>query len=536
MRMSLMISCLGPCLAVLAAAVWSLPLIQRLRRIPQVLVPLENKEKDALRIGILGASFIARAAVVHAADKRRDVLVAAVAARSETKAKNFAQKHGIPAFHGGATAYADLLGRSDVDAVYIGLPTELHLEWTLAALRAGKHVLLEKPSVLNAEEAHQLLEAMRETRRLVFEAAHHRYHPAARRFKQLLTSSKIETATETAPFVDVRFSMVDPRSLFNSIRDSLLSRSLSSEERQYERIKNLDRWWYCVDMLLWSTGANNVEVLFAKEERFGLSATLKLRRQNHSTVARISMARDSWRDPFTWTIAAGNRTSSTDEEVQPGGSCQAALQSKGLPLMAPLFIVKHVMYGASTAREFGFQWSLHACNPCWRQRVQSKASRNYKVCFWCYISAAMISMRSQASLRLQNFGFPFLWHRLDFMRVLARRFELGTGWQQDVEPSRLFEANEVMAKGLLSNSMVMARPRRGTHEHRRTSCLSVNGAVHQKDAYFTFSYLIFRVFAKTWSSGGHLWTSYDVFIFLAKDLLVLRLLDLFKSWHVASEV
>ncbi|CAL1137951.1 unnamed protein product [Cladocopium goreaui] len=331
MRLSLVVSCLGPGLALLAAALWSIwPVILRLRRIPQVLVYPENKDKDALRIGILGASFIARAAVIHAADKRQDVLVTAVAARSESKAKSYAQQHRIPAFHGGATAYRELLAREDVDAVYVGLPTALHLEWTLAALNAGKHVLLEKPAVLSAEEAHQVVKTMRETQLLVFEAAHHRYHPAARRFKQLMTFGG-DSEMASASF-DVRFSMLDPPSLLNSIKDTLgLSVSLSSEDRRRERIKNLDRWWYCVDMLLWSTGAYEAEVVFAKEERFSISATLKLQLPNRSTTATLSMARDSWRDPFTWSISAGNRSSET-------------------------------------------------------------------------------------SLRLQNFGFPFIWHRLDLIR------------------------------------------------------------------------------------------------------------------------
>ena len=109
---------------------------------------------------------------------------------------------------------------------------------------------------------------------------------------------------------DVRFSMLDPPSLLNSIKDTLgLSVSLSSEDRRRERIKNLDRWWYCVDMLLWSTGAYGAEVVFAKEERFSISATLKLQLPNRSTTATLSMARDSWRDPFTWSISAGNRSS-----------------------------------------------------------------------------------------------------------------------------------------------------------------------------------------------------------------------------------
>lgn len=299
MRFYFFVSCLGAAAAVLASAVWWVwPVILRLWRIPQVLV--DGKDKDALRIGILGASFIARAAVVHAADKRRDVLVSAVAARDWTKAETFAKQHGIPAFHGGATAYLDLLAREDVDAVYVGLPTHLHLEWTLAALRAGKHVLLEKPAVLNMEEAKQLIGAMAETKLQVFEAAHHRYHPAARRFKQLTLKERDVGLSD----FEARFSMLDPKALLSIFKELLgISKPVTQEDRFHERIKNLDRWYYCVDMLLWSTGAIDAEVIFAKEDRFSISATLKLQRSASTATATLYMARDNLWEPFSWSIA-----------------------------------------------------------------------------------------------------------------------------------------------------------------------------------------------------------------------------------------
>ena len=131
------------------------PLVLRLWRLPRVLVPLEAKDPDALRLGILGASFIARVAVVAAAGKRSDVAVVAVAARELQRARSYAQRHGIPHFHGGERAYEELLQRQDVEAVYIGLPTELHLHWATKALQAGKHVLLEKPAVLNTQAGPQ---------------------------------------------------------------------------------------------------------------------------------------------------------------------------------------------------------------------------------------------------------------------------------------------------------------------------------------------------------------------------------------------
>ncbi|CAJ1392768.1 unnamed protein product, partial [Effrenium voratum] len=187
--------------------------------------------------------------------------------------------------------------------VYISLPTSFHLHWALAALNAGKHVLLEKPAVLDASEAEVLLEAAKKSRKVVFEAAHYRFHPAARRFKQLVS------AGSTPPnFLEVRFSMLDPPALLARLGDSdadAAESERSQAERQHERVKNLDRWWYCVDMLMWSTGTKDAEVLAASETRFAMSAALRLSPQ---LTANISMARDSLMDPFTWTVAARSDT------------------------------------------------------------------------------------------------------------------------------------------------------------------------------------------------------------------------------------
>ncbi|CAJ1340663.1 unnamed protein product [Effrenium voratum] len=307
--MRLCLLALGP-LAAAVAALW--PLIWRLWRIPQVLVAPKDKAPDALRLGILGASFIAQAAVVHAAAKRRDVAVLALAARSAEKARRFAERFGVPQSFGGPEAYAALLAMEELDAVYISLPTSFHLHWALAALNAGKHVLLEKPAVLDASEAEVLLEAAKKSRKVVFEAAHYRFHPAARRFKQLVS------AGSTPPnFLEVRFSMLDPPALLARLGDSdadAAESERSQAERQHERVKNLDRWWYCVDMLMWSTGAKDAEVLAASETRFAMSAALRLSPQ---LTANISMARDSLMDPFTWTVAARSDTEVATRTQRP---------------------------------------------------------------------------------------------------------------------------------------------------------------------------------------------------------------------------
>ena len=91
--------------------------------------------------GILSTARIG-AAIVEGARQSSAADVVAVASRSAGSAQAFAQLHGIARAHG---SYEDLLADPDVEAVYIPLPNGMHVDWTLRALRAGKHVLCEKP-------------------------------------------------------------------------------------------------------------------------------------------------------------------------------------------------------------------------------------------------------------------------------------------------------------------------------------------------------------------------------------------------------
>ena len=94
----------------------------------------------SVRLGILGTGAIA-AEVADAAD------VAAVASRNADRAAGFAAAHGIPRAFG---SYGELMADPRLDAVYVATPHRSHAELTIAALRAGKHVLCEKPLTVNA--------------------------------------------------------------------------------------------------------------------------------------------------------------------------------------------------------------------------------------------------------------------------------------------------------------------------------------------------------------------------------------------------
>ena len=96
----------------------------------------------SLRWGLLSTANINRALL----DSGHGGIVA-VASRSAERAEAYAREHGIERAHG---SYEALLADPDVEAVYISLPNGMHHEWTMHALAAGKHVLVEKPYTRHA--------------------------------------------------------------------------------------------------------------------------------------------------------------------------------------------------------------------------------------------------------------------------------------------------------------------------------------------------------------------------------------------------
>ncbi|MCU1683370.1 MAG: oxidoreductase [Amycolatopsis sp.] len=164
-----------------------------------------------LRIGVLGAARIAPNAIIKPAAASSDARVTAVAARDRDRANAFAAKHGIPTAYGD---YPELLADPAIDAVYNPLPNGLHGRWTLAALKAGKHVLCEKPFTANADEARTVAEAARASGLVVMEAFHYRYHPLFRRAMEIVAGGElgrvrhIETAFSfpLPKFSDIRYN------------------------------------------------------------------------------------------------------------------------------------------------------------------------------------------------------------------------------------------------------------------------------------------------------------------------------------------
>jgi predicted dehydrogenase len=165
---------------------------------------------STVRIGILGAARIAPAALIKPARNLDEAEVGAVAARDRSRADAFASKHGIPQVR---DSYTALIADPEIDAIYNPLPNGLHAEWTIAALEAGKHVLCEKPFTANAKEAEDVAAVAARTGRVVMEAFHYRYHPLAKRMREIVESGelgairRVETALcfPLPKFSDIRY-------------------------------------------------------------------------------------------------------------------------------------------------------------------------------------------------------------------------------------------------------------------------------------------------------------------------------------------
>jgi xylose dehydrogenase (NAD/NADP) len=142
---------------------------------------------EPVRWGILSTANINRK-FLAGARQAPGVEILAVASRDGERAQAYAREHGIPRAH---ASYEALLADADVEAVYIPLPNALHVPWSLHALRAGKHVLCEKPLTRHAEEAREAFSVAGELGLWLSEAFMYRHHPQIARVRELLDGGRI---------------------------------------------------------------------------------------------------------------------------------------------------------------------------------------------------------------------------------------------------------------------------------------------------------------------------------------------------------
>ena len=136
--------------------------------------------------------------------------VVAVASRDLKKATEFAERLEIPIALG---SYEELLGSSEVDAIYCPLPTGMHKEWALKAAEAGKPLLCEKPICINRADAEEVFAAFNAADLLVSEAYMYLFHPRNLKVKELVSQGvigeirSIETTFNVPiPRTDIRYN------------------------------------------------------------------------------------------------------------------------------------------------------------------------------------------------------------------------------------------------------------------------------------------------------------------------------------------
>ena len=158
-----------------------------------------------IRIGLLGASRIAIGAIIEPIANISEVELVAVAARSASRARDYAILHDIPHVE---PDYSALLTNPSIQLIYNGLPPSEHRHWTIEALRAGKHVLCEKPIAMNAREAEEMVAVARASGGKLIEAFHYRFHPLFIRVVSLLEAGAIGDVER----VDCHFNVPVPYS------------------------------------------------------------------------------------------------------------------------------------------------------------------------------------------------------------------------------------------------------------------------------------------------------------------------------------
>ena len=141
---------------------------------------------EPVRVGLLGCSGIARRKLLPAVFASELAVLGAMASRNPVSSAAAGIMPGYPAI-----SYEELLGRPDIELVYLSLANHLHEEWTLRALAAGKHVLCEKPLGLGSASVERMIAAATAQGRLLYENLMFLHHPQHAAVRAVIDSGRI---------------------------------------------------------------------------------------------------------------------------------------------------------------------------------------------------------------------------------------------------------------------------------------------------------------------------------------------------------
>lgn len=165
-----------------------------------------------IRWGIISTAKIGREKVIPGIQKGSNCTVDAICSRNLEQATATAKLLNIGKAYG---SYNELLKDPEIDAIYIPLPNNMHVEWTIKAMQAGKHVLCEKPIGVSGAEAQKLVEEAQKYPQLkVMEAFMYRFHPQWTKVKSIIAEGVIGEVKA----VQSHFSYfnIDPKNIRNN--------------------------------------------------------------------------------------------------------------------------------------------------------------------------------------------------------------------------------------------------------------------------------------------------------------------------------
>jgi D-xylose 1-dehydrogenase (NADP+, D-xylono-1,5-lactone-forming) len=161
----------------------------------------------SVRVGILSTARINRLVLAGARPSDR-VEIAAVASREGARAEAYAREHGIPRAYG---SYEELLADPELDAIYNPLPNSMHVDWSIRALEAGKHVLCEKPLSRHPADVERAFDVAERAGLVLTEAFMYRHNPQTARLTELVAGGAIgELRVIRAAF---SFTIADPANI-----------------------------------------------------------------------------------------------------------------------------------------------------------------------------------------------------------------------------------------------------------------------------------------------------------------------------------
>jgi len=141
-----------------------------------------------IQFGTLGAADITPIALIHPCMNEPRANVSVIAARSRNRAESFAHYQKIPTI---VNDYRQVIEHPTCNAIYNPLPISHHKVWSIAALKAGKHVLCEKSLACNADEARSMAKVAEEKGLILMDAFHYRYHPLFIHAKEIYDSGAL---------------------------------------------------------------------------------------------------------------------------------------------------------------------------------------------------------------------------------------------------------------------------------------------------------------------------------------------------------